>query len=187
MLNWYSLLHQPNTRKELVASVLFQSGEHMSSLKGPELQDFIEAHCVTAIVRTSSYWDNETRLRQYGFYKVVKPMQVFKRVHHGENYVRAIANLVIPVGAMIYVNPAAFWKGQCSDSRKMRASEAFVHSLATQRTGRPLLEARSGYSYNFKYHIGKTVKPELRFSKQAAQCESGIHFFVNLADAKTWS
>jgi hypothetical protein len=159
----------------------------MSSLKGTKLQDFIEAHCVVAVVRTSSiYWASDRR-RQYGFYKVVKPMHVFKRVHNGENWVRAIANLIIPAGALIYVAPSAFYMGQSADSRKMRASEAFVHSLATQRTGRMLQQAHSGYSCDFTYNVGATVKPELRFSKRAAQCDSGIHFFVNLADAKNWS
>jgi hypothetical protein len=159
-------------------------------IKGNKLEAFINEHCKKAIVRlTISHWWSQTksRPRQHGFFTVVKPMHVFKHVRHGENNsTRAIANLVIPVGAMIYVNDIAFSEGAVASHRKMRASEAFVHSIAAQRSGQQVHEATSSWTSMFKYIVGKTVKPMKPFCKVSTQCESGIHFFVNLADAKSW-
>ena len=125
-------------------------------------------------------YDSDSR----GFYKVVTPMYVFKKVYALSG---AIANLVIPAGATIFIDPRAFIPGADASNRKMRASEAFVHSIAMQRTGTPLKEAESRWISTFKYRAGKTVKPVQRFSWRSLQCEAGIHFFVNLADAKGWA
>lgn len=44
----------------------------------------------------------------------------------------------------------------------------------------------SGFDCDFKYTIGKIVKPRNSFSKAQDTCSSGIHFFVSMNDAKRW-
>jgi hypothetical protein len=99
--------------------------------------------------------------------------------------VDAIANLIIPVGAMIYASNDAFVCNS-SDSRKMRATEAKVHSVVTRRSKKQEQLAHSMFDSDFKYVPGQIVKPSKRFSKCEDRCDSGIHFFVNLHDALTW-
>jgi hypothetical protein len=159
----------------------------MSSLKSFKLQAHIEDHCVPIVVRLTDW--SGGRYPVHGFYKVVEPMRVFKKVYapDGNRYhVDAIANLIIPVGATIYASWHAYRPSVDADDRKMRASEAFVHSIAKQRMGTQIQQADSGWDSFFKYRVGETVKPTQRFSKSPSQCSPGIHFFVNLSDAKHW-
>ncbi len=176
------------------------------TLMGSRLELFILNHCKKQRVRTtehtysyneSPYWGaakikSSKIVEQPGFFKVVRPMQVFKKVrftNKGHKGVQAIANLIIPAGTLIYADDYAFddgWMGQQAEYRKMRASEAFVHSIASGFTYLPVQKAYSGYNDQFFYRPGETVKPAEKFSKQADQCSSGIHFFVNLKDAKQW-
>lgn len=158
-------------------------------IKGDNLEAFIKEHCVKARVRATNAYGHLTECE--GFFKVVKPLHVFKKVYHCDrmNQYEAsevIANLVIPVGALIYVPNSAFRPWGNDDDRKMRASEANVHSVVTIRGKKQLKEARSGYDHIFKYKVGATVKPTSRFSRRESQCAEGIHFFVNLSDAKNW-
>jgi hypothetical protein len=157
------------------------------------LKDHILAHCKPAVVRTKEYeWSymltklvSPGRKSRHGFFTVTKQMHVFKKVHvkrPSSKFVDAIANLIIPVGAMIYVGEAAFvWN--YTDVRKMRVSEAFVHSIVESRKQTPVSVAYAWYTNDFKYNVGATVKPVEKFSKSEEQCDSGIHFFVNLQDA----
>lgn len=100
-----------------------------------------------------------------------------------------IANLIIPAGALIYVESDAFSVayGDSLFIRKMRASRAFVHSLVTQTKQTTVTTAVSGYSKAFKYTTGSVVEPAEPFSKREDQCDSGIHFFINMKDALGWS
>lgn len=153
----------------------------MDVITGDTLKQFVLEHCKPQRVRAKV---------QKGFYKVVKPMHVFKKVHVGTDSrnTQAIANLIIPVGALIYAEdvPIYFADANDYDYRKMRASEAKVVSIVSCKNQIPANEGFSGSGSSFKYHSGKTVKPTYPFSKKAAQCESGIHFFVNLRDALKW-
>lgn len=117
------------------------------------------------------------------FYKVVKPLYVFKKTYKGGNDV--VVNLIIPVGAKIYAPDSAGWTvDECSGYRKMRASKAIVHSQALRHGSRRQVDnSRSGHNYSFIYKNGAVVKPEEEFSYESSQCASGIHFFLNLADA----
>ena len=124
-----------------------------------------------------------------GFYKVVKPLYVFKKTNSYDGRggcVEVITNLIIPVGAVVYAPDSAWWV-QYLDSRyrKMRASKAIVHSQALRHgSHRQVDNSRSGYyNYSFIYKNGTVVKPKERFSYESNQCDSGIHFFLNLADA----
>jgi hypothetical protein len=160
-------------------------------IQGDKLKTHILAHCIP--VRVTHTNDFGRRISQADFYKVVHPLHVFKKVHvhskfvNGDGYrVQAIANLIIPVGALIYAANYSFWENEGSDARKMRASAAEVHSIATVHSKKQVSTANSPRRKIFKYTVGLTVTPELRFSRRESQCESGIHFFVNLADAKGW-
>jgi hypothetical protein len=157
-------------------------------IKGNKLEAHILAHCVVARVSRTVSDAARTRVYPDGFYKVVTPLHVFKKVHHEINghKVDAIANLIIPVGALIFAPHYSFWAFNSADGRKMRASEAEVHSIVTKRAKKQVNIAIATRCRRFEYKVGTTVKPELRFSRCGDQCESGIHFFVNLADAKSW-
>ena len=133
------------------------------------------------------------------FYTVTKPLHVFKkiRVHTkdlsevdlsqgslcGLHY-NAIANLIIPVNAIIHCQPIGFELAMSRiNYRKMRASKAKVHSIALIKTKQLVSIGRSSMSYKFIYMPGKIVSPERTFSMIPYTCESGIHFFLSLPDA----
>lgn len=162
---------------------------------GPALKALILSHCTRKNVRWREHSHNDYSCYPYkpvyvrrsssSYYTVHTPIHVFKKVI--ANRADAIANLIIPAGAVIYVHPHAFDKdANWTTSRKMRATEAFVHSIATCRKKVSCNTARSGHDSKFKYTVCSTVKPTLPFDYQRYQCGSGIHFFVNLADAKGW-
>ena len=152
--------------------------------------------------RVESYLKQHTR--QYNvpqFLEVTKPLHVFKQVKSGVKRVNAIANLIIPVGAVIYYPYASLSHLSNQADRKMRASKAFVHSITTYSKRRKFgngsvsvaLEdctskknAYSLYDRDFRYRVGRNVYPD-RFSMYRDTCTNGIHFFLNLADALTYS
>lgn len=143
-------------------------------VKGPALKAYFLEH-----VKQAS---------KSGFYKVVKPLHVFKKTldHSGWPALRrdVVTNLIIPVGARVYAPDCAFLKEGSCDLRKMRASKAIVHSQALCHGKRRQVDgSRSAYRGSFIYKNGKTVKPEKSFSMKYDRCDSGIHFFLNLADA----
>lgn len=70
-----------------------------------------------------------------------------------------------------------------SDTRKMRASQAYVHSIYTIDSPRQLRIAYSDADSTFKYRVGQIVTPRYEFSWTQQSCTSGIHFFLNLWDA----
>lgn len=94
------------------------------------------------------------------------------------------------------------WFIRHTDSRKMRASEAYVESIFRVDLNRTLLhfeddgeivtetsvveqltQGTSGHDWNFRYEPGKTVRPKNGFCTSDEQCSDGIHFFFNLVDA----
>lgn len=124
-----------------------------------------------------------------GFYKVVKPLYVFKKTGAAilSRYYNTgvVTNLIIPVGAIVYA-PDCVWEAPQWNSalRKMRASKAIVHSQALCHGKRRQVDnSRSDYCNSFIYKNGAVVKPWSKFSYESYQCASGIHFFLNLADA----
>lgn len=71
--------------------------------------------------------------------------------------------------------------------RKCRASEAKVLSIVDVSTGKKVTEGFSSHSYNFKYVVGKTVKPRSKFNTDRWNvCSSGIHFFPTFEEAKAY-
>jgi hypothetical protein len=179
--------------------------EKLPCIQRDELREHILQHCVKANVRVTETVTDYTsararcykpfitkkRVAQAGFYKVVKEMHVFKKVYvpsrKGGKRVEGIANLIIPVGAMIH---ASEWTMQTSGysndgGRKMRASEAYTHSIFTLKSQRKSATAFSAYDRFYQYTEGREALPS-KFDKDDTACASGIHFFVNLEDAIAW-
>lgn len=111
------------------------------------------------------------------FYKVTKELKVFKKLRQ-----ERIANLVIPVGALVRAPHDAFNPHFCPIVQKMRASNAFVHSIS-DKSGKAFDVGFSIWDRAFKYRTGSTICPEQGFSMEDLSCNSGIHFFLNLIDA----
>jgi len=164
-----------------------------------------------------------TNIEHGKFYCVNKPMRVFKKVRAFRRVISpsypkgvvdacrvpAIANLVVPTSAVVYVpncviglpydvklpqrvlHDAALKHVDSAVLRKCRASRASVHSIVTVKDEE--FEAVAyGYS-DFRYLTGTTVHPESRDGKgvfedksrfwERQHCTQGIHFFFDLADA----
>lgn len=136
--------------------------------------DYIREHAVPA----GGKWHSN-------FWRITKEMKVFKKAYD-KDYSQVIVNLVIPVGAIIHF-PEDNYSAYCIDARKMRASKAFVHSIASKNNKESLNVAYSDWDSNFKYAVGKTVKPTSSFCSTPHQCEPGIHFFMQLEDALIYS
>jgi len=91
----------------------------------------------------------------------------YKRCQDGK-----IAKLLIPAEA----------KRSHAFGRKCRAEYAEV--LEITKGCRKLKTAVSNHDSNFKYEVGKTVKPTRPFSDNwLEECESGIHFFITKIEA----
>lgn len=103
---------------------------------------------LNAIVRKSG------KKLKNGQFILTKPLKVFKKIfyNHPHAYRRTscIANLIIPVGAIVNLC-------QEGDGKKFRASQAYCHSIFEVNSKRELAEAYSGYSNNFKYYSGKKL------------------------------
>ena len=115
------------------------------------------------------------------FWRITKEMKVFKKAYDN-NYRQVIVNLVIPVGAIVHF-PENEYNKFCINVRKMRASKAFVHSIANLRSKKSIQLAYSNWDNNFEYVVGKTVKPKYGFNRTPEVCETGIHFFMQVEDA----
>jgi hypothetical protein len=149
-----------------------------------------------------------------GQYMLTSPLYAFKKVY-GESHRESIANLVIPIGAIVNL-------AQTEDC-KLRASQAYCHSIALQYGGQSIRSACSGHRQAFKYTSGTSkglttkdfqgivldhenyvqgpryvstlpivnklkackVVPD-SFDTYTSECSNGIHFFVELQRAKNW-
>lgn len=105
----------------------------------------------------------------------------------------AIANLIVPVGALVVVADAAtaFHPYTVEDAwtrgrRKMRASRAQVHSIVRLGPRTEVTWAVSKHDMTFDYFPQKVVRPRDTFDRTQDQCSSGIHFFLNVQDALQW-
>lgn len=136
---------------------------------------------------------------------LTEPLYVYKRIF-ADNYKnnRAIANLIIPVGA--FVNLAT------GSDLKFRASEALCYSIIEKYSGKAVSVGYSGYTTNdFKYHSALRLgikEPQIAlavhtnkvqgkdrftqpswknsiampidpFNGSTEECRSGIHFFLD--------
>ena len=118
---------------------------------------------------------------------LTRPLLAFKKVlvpNNGKHFTRdlapkrAIATLLLPIGTTIICGG--------DGDMKLRADQAMVVDV-TNTTGSkryPFGAALRGYS--FKYIPGETVTPEYQFGKQYKTCASGIHFFIDKKNAKSY-
>jgi hypothetical protein len=83
--------------------------------------------------------------------------------------------------------PADAKRSNAPDGRKCRASKAKVLGIYSHN-GSSKLMTYSRYESDFKYQIGKLVKPRRKFEDDWTQeCASGIHFFLTQEEAKAYS
>lgn len=140
----------------------FQVVKSVPRLRSTNLRAHIEDHATLHARRShTDVWE------------VQKPMYVFKSVFVNAQR-KCIANLIVPKGALIVT-------ARNLSERKMRASEAFVHSLYDVDKGEWVGKAESHYTCTFKYVPGATLR--VTNAIQDTICAPGIHFFVNIRDA----
>lgn len=99
-----------------------------SPLLGPKLKKYFKAH-------TKDLGFSNLHLVTYDFY-------AFKKVCI-KGFIDAVANLVIPMGAIIHAADKYAENTASSNNRKMRASFAIVDSIFTCDTGRSVNTAFS--------------------------------------------
>jgi hypothetical protein len=88
----------------------------------------------------------------------------------------AIAKLMIPKGTRCLMT-----EGKC------RAAKAVVIDIRLTGKATKLTKARSLYSgHQFHYIPGEVVLPKPHFSNQSSTCDSGIHFFRTLREARNY-
>ena len=114
---------------------------------------------------------------------------------YGTNYYNredAIANLIIPKGAFIYLNyRIQFQEGE--SHVKIRASKAKLHSIVRISDQKQVVFARSKYDSAYTYDNPKFLGKESelilpdQFSDHPGVCESGIHFFLDIESALNYS
>lgn len=148
-----------------------------------------------------------------GQVKLTKPLFVFKKVYERSNSSHSIANLVIPIGAVVNLAEDCSW----NPTFKMRASQAYCHSIATKHSKKQIKVAESGHRTSFVYHSGiqlglkdsdfknivenhekyiqqylpktqdsfKKCKcvPDAFDTASTRECSTGIHFFLDLQRA----
>jgi len=141
---------------------------------------------------TAYFLDHVKPLGHSNLYKVTKDIQAYKKVqwHEPDNAYcgyknhKAIASLIIPKGAILHAS--LMWVSELNQ-RKIRANKAVVHQIHDVISDKNRLEANSDWASNFKYKVGKTVRPSgCRFYMGAGICESGIHFFLQMEDALSY-
>lgn len=165
-----------------------------------------------------------TKLKN-GQYMLTKPLKVFKKIYtktiHTSYYagysVDCIANLIIPIGAIVNLCEIG--------EKKFRASVAYCHSIVEQSSQKRVASGFSGYNKSFMYYSGKKLgltdsdfenmvvdvekyevnnwswRPDVNkrikalnkckvtpdaFDLDTNTCSSGIHFFHELASAKSY-
>jgi len=90
-------------------------------------------------------------------------------------YRYGVAKLLIPKGTAVYLT-----------STKCRASKAKVLEIKALGRSTTYPEAVSMHHDKFKYKVGATVNARKGLSRKFQQCESGIHFFRTLKEARAY-
>jgi hypothetical protein len=166
----------------------------------------IRTQCLSLQECVAYIKQNSVKAHRKDFFKLTNDIKVWKRTNSIAQMERCIVALLIPKGAVVYA-PNNY--RDSIDYRKMRASEAIVYKQflvghkfymydgaglgAVAHQGgfetefyKEVKKTVSGFDYSFQYTTGTSVVPEDGFSFNQRQCESGIHFFVNLADAMNY-
>jgi hypothetical protein len=118
-----------------------------------------------------------------GFYRVKRDFIAFKKVCHRVRCL-SVALLLIPKGAHVYLTTykcRASMAYVCGIRRCAGAYDALGHlKVSHYKT------AESQFDSRFKYRVGECVVPDLTFSYEMEECESGIHFFCDERDAELY-
>lgn len=155
---------------------------------------------VLSVDEIRKYLKENTKSNGRGFAVVTTPLKVWKQTFtkDKDGYDNVIVALEIPAGAKIYSD--ILDNNNPSPSLKIRASEAKVvkqfnvgfvevtYSFAGRKEYilekyKMIKKSKSIHNSLFTYETGKTVVPTFGFSEKYEQCDSGIHFFVNLSSA----
>lgn len=170
--------------------------------EGYKTQVDISPTAVHTFLAKHAKWERST-----GLWTVHTPMRAYKQTRTMDGYA-ALVVLEVPAGALVFaptrdvmIDIEASGHADASD-RKMRVSEAKVvaqYSLAglnsgwyarnnpsDYRDGKPVKRSFSDHSSSFEYKTGTVAKPREPFSMEREQCESGIHVFLNAADATAY-
>lgn len=94
-----------------------------------------------------------------------------------------LATLLIPRGTIVGVDG---WESNHYGKSvgKCRAQEAYVLDLTWGR--KKFLSACASRDSRFIYALDQAVKPKRAFSQKSTPCNSGIHFFMEINQAKRW-
>lgn len=110
-------------------------------------------------------------------------MYVYKAAFYNDKHrdgIPCIVTLSIPANTRVRLST--------NDSGKCRAERAKVLRIETlgglEVVG---VSAYSGHDTNFRYRVGRTVRPTRPFSTKDEECASGIHFFFTKALARAWA
>ncbi len=117
------------------------------------------------------------------------PAVLYKKVridyHNGRPALRTLLKLEVPAGALKCYS--SYNKGTCG---KIRVSEARVVAMVDSDGNprrKPFLSSLSSiHDPNFKYRIGKTVRPKTPFLVADEVCAPGIHGFLSVEEAANY-
>jgi hypothetical protein len=90
-------------------------------------------------------------------------------------WISVIVKLGIKAGTRVFLS-----------NTKCRAAEAKVLSIKMLGRSKEISQANSMHDARFYYVVGKVLRPVRPFSPKFLRCESGIHFFRTLAEARDY-
>ncbi len=110
------------------------------------------------------------------FYIVTRNMKVFKKLAGNK-----IANLIIPIGTVMHMPRDSYVMFDV----KMRATAAYIHSIAHIKTKQKCANGTSLNNNKFVYRENAFVNAGFSNSwfLSPKVCVDGIHFFVTLQEA----
>ena len=71
-------------------------------------------------------------------------------------------------------------------SRKCRAEYVKILSITNMDTNEEVKEVIGGHDRNFKYTVGKVIKPDSYDDSCLVECTNGIHFFISRIEAEEY-
>lgn len=110
-------------------------------------------------------------------------MEVYKAAYYDDkNHDERPCIVVLQIPANTRVRLSTNSSGKC---RAERAKVLRIETLG----GTPVLgvSAYAGHDNDFRYRVGRTVRPTKPFNVQDVECASGIHFFFTKALARAWA
>lgn len=131
---------------------------------------------------------------------VIKPTEVdvigYKKVWFADKVAGPYGNKPADEAILVLHIPKGTLVGAYTDIdrvtglRKLRAERAYVKS-AQNMLGKRIKcnKTHAFYSMNgidYIYTLSQWMKPTYKFSRRKSECESGLHFFLALSEARAW-